>query len=396
MITVGTQQIQLASDYIRLSELGSSLQAREDRGNLDRLYRMAYTVAQPDIRAKLPTPERVAHESIAVMQADIELVALELDLANMNVFHPIGVLVPPSAATCQAEAGYEDGTDGATGSCAGYATNGIMRNIAFPLRDDLTCMRDQGRRGTCTAFATTAAVETAVHVMNGNKVNLSEQHAYWYGETTVEPATRYTYGLNAADYVQALADNAYELRREKIWNYNPSRSMGAKVGNLYPTSCVGYSGEECSDYAFQSDEIPVFGGFLYPDPMPNAGAFYVEDAVEIGTDALGLSIAKAVLDAQIPLVAAIDVPSSFRAPTADGYVTYVANQCPPPCGGHAVHVAGWVDNAALPAAAPRGSGGGYFVLKNSWGEGPGDCGYYYVPYDFLLNYGRSLTTLSVQ
>ena len=91
VITVGTQQIQLASDYIRLSELGSSLQAREDRGNLDRLYRMAYTVAQPEIRAKLPTPERVAHESIAVMQADIELVALELDLANVNVFHPIGV-----------------------------------------------------------------------------------------------------------------------------------------------------------------------------------------------------------------------------------------------------------------------------------------------------------------
>ena len=91
MITVGTQQIQLASDYIRLSELGSSLQAREDRGNLDRLYRMAYTVARPEIRAKLPTPERVAHESIAVMQADIELVAIEIDLSNVNVFHPIGV-----------------------------------------------------------------------------------------------------------------------------------------------------------------------------------------------------------------------------------------------------------------------------------------------------------------
>jgi C1A family cysteine protease len=99
------------------------------------------------------------------------------------------------------------------------------------------------------------------------------------------------------------------------------------------------------------------------------------------------------LDGEIGLVVAVDVTASFRAPNADGYVTYTPNEGV--LGGHAMHVAGWVPNADLPALAPTGSGGGYFVLKNSWGEPAGDCGYYYVPYDYLLDYGRSLTTVEV-
>jgi hypothetical protein len=302
------------------------------------------------------------------------------------------ILLPPTAATCAAEAGYEMGTDGTNGTCTAYATNGIMRNVAFPLRDDLTCVRNQGRRGTCTAFGATAAIETGVHVMNGNKTNESEQHAYWHGETLVDPDP-YTYGVNTADFLQDLASSGYKVPKEKIWNYNPSLSLGVPSGVLYPDSCVGYAGEECSDFAFQS--VLDFDGtsYSYPDPMPNAGAFGVATAAEIGTDAVALDFAKILLAAEIPLVAAIDVTPSFKSPNADGYVTYVANETS--LGGHAVHVAGWVDNAALPAGAPAGSGGGYFVVKNSWGEGPGDCGYDYVPLNYFVDHGRSLTTVSV-
>jgi hypothetical protein len=394
VVTVGGQRIALQPDDVRLSELGASLRAREDRQNLERLYRMVFARLRPGARAALPPPDTFAQKDLAAMQVDIGQLAVAAS-ADLPGWHPILINLPPSAATCQAELGYENGTDATASTCASYATNGIMRNIAFPLRDDLTCMRNQGRRGTCVAFGATAAMETGVHVLNGNKVNLSEQHAYWYGETTVGFSGRYTYGLNTADYLAAVASDGYQVPKEKIWNYNPSTSMQALSGNVYPDSCVGYTGEECSDYAFQSVEVPWFGGtFLYPNPMPNAGAFAIDAAVALGTDAVGLNLAKSLLDWEVPLVVAIDVTANFLAPNADGYVTYAPGEAS--VGGHALHIAGWVPNAELPAGAPAGSGGGYFVAKNSWGGGPGDCGYYYVPADFIEEYGRSLTSVTVQ
>ncbi len=93
--------------------------------------------------------------------------------------------------------------------------------------------------------------------MNGNKVNLSEQHAYWYGETTVGVNGRYIYGLNTSDYLEELESSGYQLPREKIWNYNPSWNIGGFDANTntYPNSCAGYFGEKCTDFAFQADEV---------------------------------------------------------------------------------------------------------------------------------------------
>ncbi len=383
--------VSLQSDYIRLAELGAALNAAEDPSNLARYYQLAYSFASRAVQMQLPSPSQLSSMNRPVSRAELDLLLYEISV--LGTYYPFGIQLPPSQATCEAENGFEDGTDGAAGTCGSYAPNGLMRNVDFPLRDDLTCVRSQGRRGTCVAFGTTAAVETAVHVTNGNKVNLSEQHAYWYGEIGVGFSGRYSYGLNTLDYVLDVESSGYELKKERVWNYNPSLSMGAQSGNTYPNSCVGYFGEECTDYAFQSVENQILGFFVHPDPNPNAGAFSITQAVEIGTDTAGLDFAQWVLDAEIGLVVAVDVTASFRAPNADGYVTYTPNEAV--LGGHAMHVAGWVPNADLPALAPTGSGGGYYVLKNSWGEAAGDCGYYYVPYDYLLDYGRSLTTVEV-
>jgi hypothetical protein len=328
--------------------------------------------------------------SVSAIQAELDHLIHDATIDGIYS-HQFGVTSPPSAATCALEKGYEDGTDGENGTCPSYAANGIMRTVDFPLKNDLTCVRDQGRRGTCVAFGSTAAIESAVHVSNGNKVNLSEQHAYWYGETTVGFNARYTYGLNTADYLQELDASGYELPREKIWNYNPSLQRDDPSGNIYPDSCDGYSGEECTDYAFQSDEVIVGGVATHPNPMPNAAAFGLSEATEIGTSAGNLDFGKLLLESDIPLVVAVDVTNSFISPDADGYVSYVAGEASR--GGHAMEVAGWVENADLPSAAPDGSGGGYFVLKNSWGEDAGDCGYFYVPFNYLLEYARSLTAV---
>jgi len=47
-------------------------------------------------------------------------------------------------------------------------------------------------------------------------------------------------------------------------------------------------------------------------------------------------------------------------------------------GGHAVFVCGYVDDIEWP-------GGGYFIVKNSWGVSWGDKGYFYMPYEFAGN-----------
>jgi len=57
-------------------------------------------------------------------------------------------------------------------------------------------------------------------------------------------------------------------------------------------------------------------------------------------------------------------------------------------GGHVVHVVGYVDNSALASnsgtkKAPPAAGGGYFIIKNSWGACYGDAGYAYMPVAYL-------------
>jgi len=48
-------------------------------------------------------------------------------------------------------------------------------------------------------------------------------------------------------------------------------------------------------------------------------------------------------------------------------------------GGHAVLVVGY--------ATGEGEGSGRFIVRNSWGDGWGDGGYGYLPFDYVTDYG---------
>jgi hypothetical protein len=51
--------------------------------------------------------------------------------------------------------------------------------------------------------------------------------------------------------------------------------------------------------------------------------------------------------------------------------------------GHSVPLVGYRRDTAFP-------GGGYFVFRNSWGQGWGDNGYGYMPFAYVLNYANDL------
>ena len=62
-------------------------------------------------------------------------------------------------------------------------------------------------------------------------------------------------------------------------------------------------------------------------------------------------------------------------------------------GGHALQIVGFLSNFTLNGDLFNDAhGGGYFIIKNSWGCGAGDGGYYYVPADYV---SRLFGTLSV-
>ncbi len=83
--------------------------------------------------------------------------------------------------------------------------------------------------------------------------------------------------------------------------------------------------------------------------------------------------------------------TAFDAPDTNGYVTQrsgLRNR-----GNHATLIVGWIDNSALPQGAPVGSGGGYFIVRNSWGNCYGDQGHVYLPYNWVKEYAYDFISM---
>ena len=101
---------------------------------------------------------------------------------------------------------------------------------------------------------------------------------------------------------------------------------------------------------------------------------------------------KSLLDAKQPLILTLHVTSDFEYPLSRGFVKYAPGASF--TGGQTVEVVGYINNASLPTGAPTGSGGGYLIIKNSWGCYWGDAGYAFLPYDYVKYYGIDMITVT--
>jgi hypothetical protein len=277
-----------------------------------------------------------------------------------------------------------------------------LANYSFPLKPFATCVKNQGQRATCHSFATVAMLEETYAKQNQRWVNLSEQdlmnryRLWWY------PAYQET--GNTLDELTGLRDTQYHLAYERAWDYNPSWKRGIFFFGAYYNSCLNYV-ETCSETAHQgheySTQTPTGTAYGWTSPViderdrlavtpQNFVSFWKANDTELSTAILQLHLLFGH-----PVVIDMILPMEFQVPDSNGFVTLFpfgkTNT-----GEHAMNVIGYITNADLAARvpnAPQGSGGGYFIVKNSWGTQFGDGGYVYLPWDLVRAYTLGATAL---
>ena len=109
-----------------------------------------------------------------------------------------------------------------------------------------------------------------------------------------------------------------------------------------------------------------------------------------------LNTIRALLANGQALLGSFGVYSGFDGPATGGFVTNLAETNGR--GGHVIDITGFISNDTLHSrlpSAPTGAGGGYFIIKNSWGCGAADAGYYYLPVDYVTKVFSDLSKLDI-
>lgn len=394
-----------------------TIRAFPSEANQRALYAGQWAFAVANIDPTLPSPDDAAAlpaDEIAAMNARV---AEQLPQAQAAAAVPGERISTTYPARCSLEVGAGDGSDGS--QYCGHAATGLWNTATWPLKYYDTCVKAQAVRGTCVSFAITAGRELRFARRYDRWINLSEQHLYYAAKEILQPR-RFGDGLDTSRLIGQLTLAGYEQPLEAEWDYNPSygRTEDAARGQYF-YSCTNYNGAEayyCSDTAGQGRTVCTNAGagvVCGMQPAPVTGVTVHDDGQSYElwdptNPAYGLqNVLHALYASQSPVVLTIEVVKPLDAAPADGFVKFrplqakvcgtdaVTDPKNPMClastdcecsrGTHAVLAVGAIDNEYLPPTAPPGSGGGYVIVKNSWGCAA-DGGYYYLPFDFVRTF----------
>ncbi len=211
-------------------------------------------------------------------------------------------------------------------------------------------VRDQGSRGTCVAFASTALRE----YLEGYSTELSEQFLYWACKSLdgyPDEAGTFIHSAMSALSTKGICPG-------EVWPYNPEPLPDNESQSPPP------NGSEQSALEFTMPYTRTVA--------PNCVNHYKQ--VLSGVDGLG----------GMPVVIASLVFNSwFRsaATRQTGKITMPLPGEEPLAGGHAMLIVGYQDDTSVP-------GGGYFIVRNSWGESwaavsPETAGHALMPYAYV-------------
>ncbi len=300
---------------------------------------------------------------------------------------------------------------------------GLYNRFSWTLKDFITPIRDQGKRGMCWAFTATAAIESRVLVQTDVKLNLSEQFMVNKVKHDYDDED-YEDGYNTNQALNELLENTQTLPTESDWAYNTSTSRkydnedmsgsdayyGSCDTNTYNGSCsetahqstvrcATFNGRYCGYYTmtFTSGGVPASN----PDLLWDGD----EDNFPINEARLRLANGQALMASFGVRVGFSSPESGFVTDFRDGYYNSKGIFKSGSEGAHAVLIVGFLDAASVknssslpdgvrvPGFVPDGIAG-YFIVKNSWGCTVGDGGFYYIPDTYIRRYFTDLTALS--
>lgn len=296
------------------------------------------------------------------------------------------------------------------------SSTGLWATADWALKGKSTCVKDQGEtRGTGVAFAVSAAVEAAVRREHDVCPDLSEQHVHYQQKNHYFPIPpNFGDDLNAPSSVLGMMVGDYEFRTEDQWIYNlsPERQevtlKAARTGVVhgYQNSCTGYSDTPCSDTNHQGALLCQKGGnkcgygAQIPPSKDGIKVLAYNTFFDVASPSQSVEIAPVFLAFGLPIVSSFQVTQAFLDAADDGWVTPASGgkkkqqKVDPLRGWHVAMIEGYVRNQDLAKGTSPAAGGGYFVLKNSWGPCVGDGGYWYVPAQYMVDHALSMTAVT--
>ncbi|WP_198170681.1 C1 family peptidase [Deinococcus arboris] len=336
--------------------------------------------------------------------------------ANINIKAPLLAPMtltntPPKPSQPGQELGDGFVNNPSDGACRFTPTNALFNQMRGNAINQITTIKDQGRRGTCMAFAYVSALETMIARRTKTPFNLSEQYAYYWlrGDDGVLGD-----GAGWGDFNDAIA-KARMIPTEVRWKYNPSRSRTRVPANndqpitAFKNSCTNYANQACSDTTAQAQLVCQSGTNNCAwkpewDIAPNAAFnFRPTQGNEVWVSLGGMNLGNAdatrayrramlrqMIDRGDQLILGFTVDRAFDSIGANG-LPNTALMGQSPRGGHAIHVVGYVNTGNQTYNVKIGGlvnakmtlPTGYFVIKNSWSCGFGDGGYAYLPDNFM-------------
>jgi len=202
------------------------------------------------------------------------------------------------------------------------------------LRPHCPSVYDQGQASSCTANAIAGLLEFDRIKQGINDFKPSRLFIY-YNERLIEGDVSGDNGAYIRDGIKAIATYGYP--DESIWPYD--------LNNL--------------------DVKPIQKAYNSAKKF-RALNYYLLDNSDLNS-------LKSCLAAGFPFVIGITVCPSFDTNDYNGGMVPLPGSSEVPEGGHAVAIVGYRNSTQT------------FILRNSWGTGVGENGYYHIPYAYLTN-----------
>jgi len=193
---------------------------------------------------------------------------------------------------------------------------------------------DQGELGSCTANAIGAAFHYD-QVREGITDFTPSRLFIYYNERAMEGSIPYDNGAYIRDGIKSI--NKVGVCPETLWPYDISTFTEKPSDDCY-TAAIKNTAEEYARVPQTLEDIKacIAEGFPFVFGFTVLSSFFSDEVSTTG---------------------------KMKMPQEDDYIL----------GGHAVQACGYNDEDRV------------IVVRNSWGEGSGDKGYFYMPYDYICD-----------